>query len=352
MKPFMICLVLCLVLCVAATAPVRADQADDLTPPVVEGKWVRPAADRPAVPIWGHAGGLQVGLHPTNGPRGLLRIYAPYLGHPEERVINFIAVEPIPAGHEDRGLSELEHSDLDDTRGKRFWSADSPDDAAPKPPERPARGEVVEGDGVEMLRVFILVEPFNNGADVYLRLTFREDRPHEVGIATFAHEDSAPLDYCMVTATMGNYARLRQLHLAERTVLATDLWPEYRDEHFAPHARFDLEELVRTAEGHAVVSATPDEPRPQEAEYAPGTRGHWRYSGDIATQTWRAPDPHPRLQAWVNGRYTYWASRAPIPGGISYENFELVAPFRQGQEFWFGVTPGRPGQPGGRDNER
>ena len=29
----------------------------------------------------------------------------------------------------------------------------------------------------------------------------------------------------------------------------------------------------------------------------------------------------------------------PIPGGMSYENFELEAPFVQGQEFWFGVTP-------------
>jgi hypothetical protein len=44
----------------------------------------------------------------------------------------------------------------------------------------------------------------------------------------------------------------------------------------------------------------------------------------------------------VNGRTTYWGGNAPIPGGVSYENFELEAPFTAGQEFWFGVTPEGP----------
>jgi hypothetical protein len=52
--------------------------------------------------------------------------------------------------------------------------------------------------------------------------------------------------------------------------------------------------------------------------------------------------PDDQLEAWVNGRFTYWASTAPIPGGISYENFELFAPFRQGAEYWFGVRRGLP----------
>jgi hypothetical protein len=323
---------------------VRAEDVPPLAPPVIEGRWLRPAdTDAPARPLWGHAEGLRVGIVPPGGPRGLLRVYAPYLRHDEgeDRLINYIAVEPIPAGQPHRALSELEHSRLDGVRGKRFWSTSDPAGPAPLPEQRPARGKVVEVDGVEALRVYVGVERFDNGAHVFVRLTFRADRPHEVGVAAFASEDSVPLSHCVLTATMGNYARLRRLHLADgRTVLSTELWPDYRDDAFAPHAKFKLAEMWRTPEGHAVVSATPDEARPQDATYAPDTKRHWRYTGLVATQAWRSEDPHPRLEAWVNGRYTYWASRAPIPGGISFENFELVSPFRQGEEFWFGVEPG------------
>jgi len=79
---------------------------EELATPESEGLWVRPAARSPAQPVWGHADGLRVGLAPMPGPRGLLRIYAPYLGHPPERMINFIAVEPIVVGHGRRGFSE------------------------------------------------------------------------------------------------------------------------------------------------------------------------------------------------------------------------------------------------------
>ena len=40
----------------------------------------------------------------------------------------------------------------------------------------------------------------------------------------------------------------------------------------------------------------------------------------------------------MNGRYTYWASKSPIPGGIAYENFELTEPFQSGQSYIFGFT--------------
>jgi hypothetical protein len=158
-----------------------------------------------------------------------------------------------------------------------------------------------------------------------------------VGIATFAHDDSAPLSHCIVTATMGNYARLRQLHLAERIARADELWPDYRGDAFTPHARFSLEDLSRTREGHAVAVATPSETRPREAVYAPDTRRHWRYDGEVASQSWRSTSPDPRLEVRVNGRWVYWNSNAPIPGGLSYENFEMVTPFCQGVELWFGV---------------
>lgn len=41
----------------------------------------------------------------------------------------------------------------------------------------------------------------------------------------------------------------------------------------------------------------------------------------------------------VNARATHWASSNPIPGGPSFENFELTEPFRPGREFRFRIEP-------------
>ncbi len=328
---------LCLLFPSASAVAAGPPSWDELATPEVGETWVRPAARAPAQPVWGHANGLRVGLAPMRGPRGLLRIYAPYLGHPPGRMINFIAVEPMIVGHRHRGFSELEPSQLDGVRGKRFWSADSPDDPVPRSPETPARGVISRHDQVETLEVFVLVERFNSGAEAYLRLRFRSDRPYEVGIASFAQPDSKPMRFCVLTATMGNYARLRHLHLSERTVLSTDLWPRFDGAGFAPPKQFPLDQLTRTSQGHAVVTATTDEPEPEKATYAPFTFKGWKYEGRRAVQYWRSEAPPEDLYVRVNGRTKYWASRSPIPGGISFENFEMVAPFEDGQEFWFGV---------------
>ncbi len=310
-----------------------------LHPPVARGHWVRPSDAAPAEPRWGHAGGLQVGLHPLPGPRGLLRVYAPYLRHSTDRVVNFVAVEPIPSGTRARGYSELEPSLLDGAAGKRFWSADDPDDARPRAATDAAAGVVETIDGVEHLRVFVLAEPFENGADVYVRVTFRADQPHEVGLAAYRQPTSAPLDHCVLTATMGNFARLRNLHLADGTIDPAALWPGFTGDHFTPHARFGLDQLTRTVGGGATVWATPDELEPHTAVYADGTAQHWRYDGRRALQRWRVEAPDHRLEVLVNGRCTYWASTSVIPGGTSFENFEVVEPFRQGRELVFGVEP-------------
>jgi hypothetical protein len=307
--------------------------------PDIDGRWVRGSLNGKPTPIWGHADGLRIGLAPLRGPRGLLRVYAPYLDHPDGRVINFIAVESIPAGSMRRGLSELEYSRLDKMPGKRFWSANSPTDASPRESTEAVEGFIEHDNGVDRLCVYILVERFDNGAHVYLKLTFQADRPHEVGISTSAYTDSAPLNYCIVSATMGNYARLRRLRLADRVIVAGDLWPDYRGDGFAPHAKFSLAELIRGENGEALAIAETDEADPTVADYSPDTRPHWKYSGKVATQAWKSLDADSRLEVWVNGRHTYWASHSPIPGGIAFENFEMVSPFQQGQEFWFGVEP-------------
>ncbi|UNK71078.1 hypothetical protein [Microbacterium sp. H1-D42] len=305
-----------------------------------DGRWLRPTVRSNAEPRWGHADGLQVGIHPIPGPRGLLRIFTSYLDHPRERLVNFIAVEPVPVGSDVRGYSELEESALDPgERGKRFWSGDRADDVlVPADPLAPARGMLEVIDGVEHLTVWIGVERFDNGADVRVRVRFRADRPHEVEVAGFANETSVPLQNLILTATMGNWARLRVLELADGTASPRGLWPEFSGTGFSRHARFDLSRLRREGDV-AVVSAIGDEEDPWSATYADDMAEHWRFLGRRARQTWRIEDPHPDLEVLVNARWSYWASASEIPGGPAYENFEIVEPFRQGAAFRFAVDP-------------
>lgn len=310
---------------------------DKLAPPVADGPWLRPAADGPAEPVWGHADGLSVGLWPIPAPRGLIRVYAPFLGHRRPRVINFVSVEPVANGR--RGQSELEVSQRSNRGGVDMWSADTVA-AAPEPadPTRPARGQV-EGD---TLSVVIATEPFRNGAHPLIEVRFRADRPREVGFRLFAAPGSTAMRSCVLSATMGNYARLRRLWLNGQVADARKVWPTFQPDKlgFAPWRAWDRDKLFQK-DGSVVVAATSDEADPAKAEYAPEVHRGWRYEGPPTTQYWRAKAV-PGLVARVNGRSTYWASTAPIPGGVSFENVELEAPFAAGQEFWFGVTTDRP----------
>jgi hypothetical protein len=72
-----------------------------LADPVTEGCWVRPPAEEKAAkPVWGLAEGLRIGLAPLPGPRGLLRVYTPYIGQPDFGAIGF-------APHKRFGLERL-----------------------------------------------------------------------------------------------------------------------------------------------------------------------------------------------------------------------------------------------------
>ena len=104
-----------------------------------------------------------------------------------------------------------------------------------------------------------------------------------------------------------------------------------------------LNAMIKNQSGGAFFIASPDEVSPQKAVYASDTNDHWKY-GKNATQYWYCPEPTSRLEGLVNGRYTYWASHSPIPGGISFENFELNEPFSNGAKYVFGVSPLAPNQ--------
>lgn len=306
-----------------------------------KGNWIQP--NGPSAPlIWGHKDGIRVGLPPMPGPRGLIRVYAPYLGHKEDKMINFIALEPIVQGENQRGFSELEQSFVDGKKGKLFISSNHPDEINFSQAGQFASGVIKVQKGIETLTLYVHSEPFGNGAKPYVRVRFYSDKPYEIELTTFTQAGSAPLDHCILTATMGNYARLRDLFLEDTTLSSLAIWPEYNDVHFTDHHSVPSEQMLRGADGAVYFVAASNERDLSKVTYAENTNDHWRYYGKNATQYWRVDHPAKPFYGLVNGRYAYWASKAPIPGGISYENFELKRPFKNGQVAVFGVSPLKP----------
>jgi hypothetical protein len=302
-------------------------------------------------PMWGVRGGLLWALPPggfrgSGGPRGLIRLGYPTATNGGYHLINFIAVEPVVNGR--RGLSELEFSALDHTRGKRMWAVGETDQAPDALQPGLARGKLSRpSPGVEQLEVLVRVEPFDNGAQVRLVVTQRSDAPDEVQFAVHAEPGSAPLDYCILTATMGNLARTRLLWLKDEVVSSLRLYPDYKGEDFAPPRVYPLDRLTRTASGDVLVAVTTNEEDPAAVYPFPGRR-RWHYGGCKVTQYWKKPRGTvvDDLRAAVNARYTYWRTGRPIPGGVAFENFELREPFREGQVFAFGITRKTPAQLG------
>jgi hypothetical protein len=297
--------------------------------------WVRPGVNTNQ-PVWGVRGGLLFAIHPggfsggEGGPRGLIRLGYPTLTNAGYDLINFIAIEPVVRGK--RGFSELEQSALDRCAGKRFWV-------------KAEAGQLTSTNGLEQLEVTLFVERFDHGAHVRLRLRQRSDAPGEWRLAVEAESGSAPLDECILTATMGNKARTRQLWLRDGPVSSLKLYPDYAGLEFAPHRDFALEYLPRTTGGDVLVAVTTDEAAPWEVQPF-GRPSFWDYRGNKVTQYWRKPAAAVRkeLRCTVNGRFTYWGSKRPIPGGVAFENFELGNAFRAGDAFVFGITRRAPAE--------
>jgi hypothetical protein len=302
-------------------------------------------------PMWGVRGGLLWAVPPggfraAGGPRGLICLGYPISTNGGYSLINFIAVEPIVNGR--RGFSELEMSALDQTRGKRMWAVGETNSApvAHQPALAPGRLSR-PSPGVEQLDVTVRVESFDNGARVRLVVSQRTDTPDEIQLAIYAEPGSAPLDYCILTATMGNQARTRLLWLKDEVVSSLRLYPEHRGEDFAPHRIYPLDRLGCSASGDVLVAVTTDEANPASVYPFPG-RQAWHYGGCKVTQYWKKPHGTAAkdLHAAVNARYTYWQTRRPIPGGVAFENFELRERFHDGQAFIFGITRQTPAQLG------
>ena len=309
--------------------------------------WVR-AGQTTNSPVWGIRGGLNFALHPggftagDGGPRGLVRLGYPTLANGGYDLINFIAVEPIVGGK--KAFSELEKSSFDQKNGKLFWTGGAAKPAVDPPHLDPGILTTNAGGGVE-LSVTVFVERFDNGAHVRLNLSQTSKAPDELRLTVEAEPDSAPIETCILTATMGNKARTRLLFLKGEPISSLQLYPDYRDIHFAKHSLFNLDRLPRNANGDVLVAIATDEHDPSSVQ--PFGRPHfWDYQGAKVTQYWRKPAAEivPGLQCAVNARFTYWMGKQPIPGGIAFENCELREPFRSGQTFVFGITRRSPNE--------
>lgn len=301
-------------------------------------EWIRPT-DAKSDAVWGIRGGIGVGLWPTQGPRGLLRIYAPYLGQAFPRMVNFIAVEPVVGGK--RGQSELEVGLKSGRAGLDMNTGNTMEEAI-RGSAGPATGTIEQVEGVERLSFYLATEPFRNGARPVIQVVLHSDRPYEVSFRIHSAEGGARMDSCVLTATMGNYGRLRRLWLRGEVVDARKAWtnPKLDKLGFTRWKTWDRERLVRR-DGRVIVAATNDEADPAQATYDAAVRKNWHYEGRPGTHFWSGPDV-PGVAVRVNARPTYWGNGGPIPGGLAYENFELEAPFADGQELTFGVSPHRP----------
>jgi hypothetical protein len=187
------------------------------------------------------------------------------------------------------------------------------------------------------------VEKFTNGAHVHLVLSQRSDAPDELRLRVHAEPDSAPMESCILTATMGNKARTRQLWLQDGVVSSLKIFGDYAGPDFTAHAFFPLARLPRNSVGDVLVAITNDEDNPASAT---GLSRFWQYRGAKVTQYWRKPaaELNDSLRCAVNARFKYWMSQNPIPSGLAYENFELVEKFKDGQTFTFGITRRSPAE--------
>src|SRR5690606_37663878 len=121
------------------------------------------------------------------------------------------------------------------------------------------------GQQVEELSVYIHMEQFANGAAPYLRLSIRSDRPEELAIQVFHHENSAPMERCAITATMGNYARLRNLYLKDGVVWSNDVYAGYDGIDFIEKESYPLGQMLDDGNGSLWAIASGDETMSQLA---------------------------------------------------------------------------------------
>lgn len=296
-----------------------------------------------APPVFGVPGGIVVAFHPATlddrrdgGPRGLVRVglHDPRGGF---TLVNYIAVEPVVLGGK-RGGSELELG-ADGRNGLRFALRDAVDASGPFTGAR-----ITGGPHGRQLSLAFATDQFANGARPIVEVTLFADLPDRVRFRLHTRAGSATIRRLTLSATMGNQIRARHLWLRDGIVDSLRLYEGYRGDGFVERQTHPLARLQATPGGDMAVALTSDEADPSSVMPAPN--GAWRYRGPWLTQFWLKPRGtfDESLHARVNGRHIYWGGRLVIPGGVSFENFELREDYVPGQEIWFGLSRRRPEQ--------
>ncbi len=321
-------------------------------------EWIRPQSTAD-IPFWGIKNGITVSLWPAaaeptkseGGPRGLLRIGYNYLG--TNFLINFIAIEPVVDG--DMEFSEISPSAVDGNWGKFMWAADSII-GNHYTGNANFRGAITHPDilhpEVEELSFYLFMERFKNGTHPYLKISIRDDAPGELCMQIFNEDNSARMERCALTATMGNYSRLRYLYLKNSTIDARQLFAGYHDIDFIEKQPYNYNQMLRTKKGDYIAVIESNEnfnqlaDWPQQPSYL--LKNGWRYRPFYKlTQYWKKPsqDADSSLTIRVNGRAKYWSGGSEnkldyinIPGGAAFENFELRDTYQAGEKFIFGLS--------------
>ena len=322
--------------------------------------WIRPVGKKsPAV--WGIKNGVVFGLWPYalessgevmgGGPRGLIRIGYEFKGTINH--INYIAVEPVVKNQIE--FSEISPSKVDEKWGKFMWTSDN-NNPGEFLPSAISSGIITHPDpnnpDIEQLSLYVFMEKFLNGAHPYLKISLRSDRPEEICLEIFNQENSAAMERCTLTATMGNYSRLRLLHLKNQVIDSRQLYKGFEGIDFVEKEGYPAEQMLKDKNGDLIVIAEPNESFaalsawPQTADYF--ERRNWRYRPFFkVNQYWRKEKSQydPSLHVRVNGRTKYWSGGTNdktryvnIPGGPAFENFELREKYYPGQKFYFGIT--------------
>jgi hypothetical protein len=321
--------------------------------------WIRPETGS-SNKTWGIHNGIVFSLWPnavetgnkgTGGPRGLIQVGYEYQG--TVYLINYIAIEPVVDGKIE--FSEISPSAIDGKWGKLFWPGNSETDNAYNPINQ-SRGVVSHPDPnqpeTEQLTLYIFTEQFLDKANPYLRISIRSDRREEIGIELFNKPNSAKMDRCALTATMGNYSRLRLLHLNNEVIDSRKLYSGYNGIDFIEKEEYPVSKFLKLKDGSPIAIATSSETLSELSSWptdsAYNAKKGWRYRPNFKlTQYWRkdAAGYDPSLEVRVNGRVKYWAvaSKDPkqyvnLPGGPAFENFELREKYYPGQKFYYGLT--------------
>lgn len=295
--------------------------------------------------------GVETGDKGAGGPRGLLRVGYEHQG--KIYLINYIAIEPIVDGKIE--FSEISPSATDGKWGKLIWPGNSEADDAYDPANL-TRGVISHPDPskpqTEQLTLFLFMEQYMDKAAPFLKISIRSDKPEEICFEINNKANSAHMDRCALTATMGNYSRLRLLHLDKQVIDSRKVYAGYDGIDFIEKEAYPVTQMLKLKDGSPIALATQNESMaelstwPTDSAYY-AKRG-WRYRPDFKlTQYWRKDGAtyDPSLQVRVNGRAKYWAvaSRDPkqyvnLPGGAAFENFELREKYYPGQKFIYGLS--------------